>query len=198
MEHLNLIWYTKINAGINLHGYSLWISIFFAKYLVLLIVLWLLGLWFWGMGKHRHTLLLAFCSCFIALTLSWIISLLWYHPRPFMMGVGHTYMIHAPDSSFPSDHMTALCAISFIFLWKEPGSFITISLIFMALVVGWARIYTGVHFPLDILGGIAVALLSSGIVMCLSSLIERHLFPAIQRIYRMLFAEIIRKQWVKN
>jgi undecaprenyl-diphosphatase len=43
------------------------------------------------------------------LLINQVIILLWQHPRPFVIGLGHTYLAHAADSSFPSDHLTLLC-----------------------------------------------------------------------------------------
>jgi membrane-associated phospholipid phosphatase len=40
-----------------------------------------------------------------------VIGLAWQHPRPFMIGIGHTWIPHAADSSFPSDHMTVLAGV---------------------------------------------------------------------------------------
>lgn len=199
MEHFNLIWFSKINAGANLHGFQLWLSIFAAKYLVFLIVLWLLGMWFWGSPKHRNTLILAFIASLVALAVNWGISLTWFHPRPFVLGIGHTYLMHAPDSSFPSDHFTALCAIFLIFLWQETIKSLTVLfLLFMTLCIAWARIYVGVHYPLDMLGGIVVAVLSAGAVIYLSTFIEQYLLPITENTYRRLFVKVIQKKWVNN
>lgn len=33
-----------------------------------------------------------------------------------MIGLGHTLITHAADSSFPSDHLTLLWAVAFSFL----------------------------------------------------------------------------------
>lgn len=198
MEHLNLIWFNKINAAANLHGFSLWTSVFLAKYLVILTVLWLFGLWLWGNEKYRNILLLAFSSCMIGFILNWVIGLFLYHPRPFAMGVGHTYIKHAYDSSFPSDHMTALCAISFILLWEKPRSIISIFLLLIALIVGWARIYVGIHFPFDMIGAVIIALLSSATTIYFSPLIKLYAFPKVQHIYRLIFSGFIRRKWVKN
>lgn len=199
MEHFNLIWFSKINAGENLHGYQLWLSIFTAKYLIFIIVLWLLAVWLWGAPKHRQTLILALSASLFALLINWGISLIWFHPRPFMLGVGHTYLTHAPDSSFPSDHFTALCTIFFIFLWQETIKSLTVLfLLFMTLCIAWARIYVGVHYPLDMLGGIVVAVLSTGVVIYLSTFIEQYLLPITESTYRRLFVKIIRRKWVNN
>ena len=71
--------------------------------------------------------------------------------------------------SFPSDHVMSAFLLFFMAIsFQLPGSS---ARLVMALWVAWGRIYAGVHYPLDILGGISVAafcaLLSSYIFITL-------------------------------
>jgi hypothetical protein len=43
-----------------------------------------------------------------AVGINQLLGTLWYEPRPFATGLGRTLIQHAPDNSFPSDHV-ALC-----------------------------------------------------------------------------------------
>lgn len=198
IEQYNLVLFNQMNAGANLTGYQLALSIFAAKYLVYLVVVGLIGLWLWGSGKQRSTLLFAFSATMLALIINWLIGLAWFHPRPFMLGMGHTYLHHAPDSSFPSDHAAALCAIALIFLWRQGFGITTILLLLATLCVAWARIFVGVHFPFDMIGAFLVAIVSSVIIMGFAPLIERYLLPITENIYRKLFGKAIQLRWVKH
>ncbi len=198
MENLNLNLFAEINAGATLEGYRLWLAIFAAKYLVFLIVAFLIGMWFWGARNQRIALLIAFISVLSALLMNGLISYIWFHPRPFMMDVGHTYLVHAPDSSFPSDHATVLFTISLVFLFRQGMRMMGVAMLLLTLLIAWARIYVGVHFPLDMLGSLIVALVSSGSVMSLSPFIESHLFFSIEQVYRNIFSKAIKFKWVKN
>jgi membrane-associated phospholipid phosphatase len=68
--------------------------------------------------------------------------------------------------SFPSDHIAAAFLMFFLALiFNFPTAW---SLLPLALWVGWGRVYSGVHYPLDILGGFVlstfVALLTAAVL----------------------------------
>ena len=72
-------------------------------------------------------------------------------------------LVHAPhDASFPSGHATVsfACAtvLSFYALRARPAFFV------LAAAIAWSRVYVGVHYPLDVLGG---AVLGVGIAIAL-------------------------------
>lgn len=85
------------------------------------------------------------------------------HERPFAAGVGYNFLHHSPNNSFPSNHGT-ICftfALAFMFwhrLWS--GAL----LIAVACAIAWARVYLGVHWPMDMLGGLLTAMIA-----CLSA-----------------------------
>ena len=51
----------------------------------------------------------------------------------------------------------------------------------MGLVVGWSRIYLGVHFPFDIMAALPVALVGS----VAASVLRKPSRPAVARILRL-------------
>lgn len=80
------------------------------------------------------------------------------HPRPFAV-LGFTPLIPESGSSFPSGHMAFFFALALV-VWyanKKWGAWFLI----LSFLMGIARIYAGVHWPLDILGGIAVGVASA-------------------------------------
>ena len=87
-----------------------------------------------------------------------------FHPRlrPFMADHMHQ-LITEQGSSFPSGHAAFFFALSAImFSWdKRLGMFFFAA----SLVMGIARVASGVHYPSDIIGGMIVGIVSAWIIM---------------------------------
>jgi len=156
LESWNIHAFNAINSLAGKNPYLDAFMIFSAQYLVFIVPIIILYLWFSKKGDKNFSLFL-FISVIIAAIVSMSISAVYYHPRPFAMGLGTTLIYHPPDSSFPSDHTTVMFAFSLPFLFFKRYKSGTVFVILAALV-GYARVFCGVHFPLDIIGGFVVAL----------------------------------------
>ncbi|MEV6849184.1 phosphatase PAP2 family protein [Actinoplanes sp. NPDC051411] len=80
--------------------------------------------------------------------------------RPFQDHPVHQLIPHAAGVGMPSDHATAAFAIAFgllVFLSRPAG----IALTPLAILIGLARVWTGVHYPGDILAAVLIAALSA-------------------------------------
>jgi|GEM_PF-3028025 len=73
------------------------------------------------------------------------------------------------EFSFPSGHVAVLSALAFVAMRVRPAA--GAALFAGAVIVGVARVLAGVHWPIDIVGGIVVGLAAAVIV----SLAERYL-----------------------
>lgn len=89
--------------------------------------------------------------------LNQLIGPVWYHPRPFELGPGHTLASHSPETSFPSDHAAVFSSVTLALL-RQPGlRYWGFALLPISLLVAWSRIWLGLHFPLDMLGPLLVS-----------------------------------------
>jgi undecaprenyl-diphosphatase len=81
-----------------------------------------------------------------------------FRPRPFVALRGVTQLIDIPTGykSFPSDHASIAFAIAFSVLFFRPRT--GAALLACAFLVGFGRVYVGVHYPADIVTGIFVGL----------------------------------------
>ena len=196
MNEFNDALFLLINASAQPNIFLLWTAKLLADFAIWLIPLALVVGWLRGSEDTRKLMLEATASGMAGLLINQAIGLVWQHPRPFMAGLGHTFIAHTADSSFPSDHLTLLWAVAFSFLMHQRARSAGAVLALLGLPVAWARIYLGVHFPLDMVGAAAVAALSAWLCLRHAHWFVEPTFRWVSAIYRRIFAPLIRRGWV--
>lgn len=196
IETLNRSLFLQINAGAHTPRWAIGLAIGLADYLIYLVPLFLICAWFWGGRKQRMDLLNALVVTLIALGINQIIGLAWMHPRPFMIGLGHTWIVHVADSSFPSDHITVFSSIGITLLLGHPRAFGAITLM-LGAVVAWARIFLGVHFPMDMAGAVAVAAATYLVTRPIWHALGDRVTALCEGFYRAIFSRPIRSGWIR-
>jgi undecaprenyl-diphosphatase len=112
---------------------------------------------------ERVGALTALLAAGLAFGTNQVISHFWARPRPFTSHPGvHVLLAHPADASFPSDHVAAAIAISMVLLSIHRR--LGIVAVGMSLLVGYARVYAGDHYPGDVLGGVVVGGLAAAVV----------------------------------
>ncbi len=197
MEKFNQALFLLLNAPPMPAPLPLAIAMFFGEYAIWLIPATFVAAWLRGGEDLRKSLLQASTASLVGLSMNQLIGLCWQHPRPFMIGLGHGLLPHVADSSFPSDHLTVIWAIAFSLLAQRRSRGAAITLAALGLPVAWARIYIGVHFPLDMIGALAVAGLAGWLGQRHTALLIKRAYPALLGAYRRLFAPLIRRGWVR-
>ena len=82
-------------------------------------------------------------------------------PRPFDTYGGLQVLIHRPaDWSFPSGHASASFAAAFVLYHYMPKKF-SIPALILATLIAFSRLYLGVHYPSDVIGGAAIGYLTA-------------------------------------
>lgn len=102
---------------------------------------------------------------FVALILNYLSKLVYAVPRPDPNLV--RVLVDEPSPSFPSGHAQAILAMwgYLLVVWRN-WVFRTLALIIIVLV-GYSRVYLGVHFPQDIVGGWLLGLILLGLFLWL-------------------------------
>lgn len=162
--------------------------VFLGVYLIYCLPVIMIYLWFKYPTK-RVPLTLSFIACIFSwfiITKSIVPNFIWFRERPDLGLIGlKEVFFHRPDYSFPSDHATALFALTFGFYtygWKKVGNwFLAYSLLILI-----PRVTIGVHFPLDIFGGAVSALLGVGAVYLAKDWLAKNLIKPIEKILKKI------------
>jgi len=143
------------------------LAIFFAHYLVYYLAAGAI-LFFFLIKKRerlRYLFLVGASVVLSRLVITELIRLVWHRSRPFVDYQVNQLLEHSASGSFPSGHTAGLFALAAVvyFFNKKFG----IAFFIISFFIGLARIFTGIHFPLDILCGIVVGVLSAIIIQFL-------------------------------
>lgn len=113
-----------------------------------------------------------------------------------MLGLGHAWLYHAAESSFPSDHMTVFAGVGLTLLFNGALRLAAVVLT-TGLAVAWARVFLGVHYPLDMVGAVAVAGAAYVVVSSLWRMVGDTLVHLAERLYRTVLARPIAVGWLR-
>lgn len=150
--------------------YPVWDSfgVFCARYLIWLMVAIVLGWWLflrrikpsshWPYEGKRKWLILGqiILSIGLVVLINQLLSFIHFRARPFInLTVTNLLGVPISQKSFPSDH----AAISFtlalaVYLYQKKLGWLLLA---VAVLVGFGRVFVGVHYPLDVIGGAVVA-----------------------------------------
>lgn len=165
------------------------VFVFLGVYLIYALPIIMLTLWF-VYPKKRVPLTLAFFACLV----SWLLitkfvvpNYIWFRPRPDLGLIGLKEVIfHRPSYSFPSDHATALFAITFglcAFGWKKAGSWFLL----YTLLILIPRVVIGIHFPLDIIGGVLSGAVGVLLIYSCRDFLAKNVVKPIEKILKKVW-----------
>jgi len=138
------------------------LGIFLAQYLPYLLILALIVFLVRRRPLFRFLAFIVLAILLARGLLTDLIRIIYPSPRPFLE-LGFAPLIEPSDSfSFPSGHAAIFFALAFS-LWlinKKWGIFFFAA----AILIGLGRVFVGVHWPLDIIGGFLVSAFSVVVV----------------------------------
>lgn len=110
-----------------------------------------------GTAQTRHLGLTLLLSAGGAAILAQLVKRVSKRRRPNAGIVGFTALVQNPDAfSFPSGHTAASVALAVA--WAGEGSGLGLLASAFAAMVGFSRVYLGVHYPLDVMAGALIGL----------------------------------------
>lgn len=134
--------------------------VFIAQNFQYLFVIALLLLWFKKDTKekvaaNRKVAIIAMMTMLIAVGINLIIAHVYFRPRPYTLHAAHLLVRPSVDPSFPSDHATFAFALALPIL--VVNKYFGRVMIVMALLLSFSRVFVGIHYPLDVVGGALIA-----------------------------------------
>ncbi len=196
MENWNIRLFSLVNAGEYPPPALLTAARWTAEWVIFVVVLCMVLGWVYGRRPFRASLMSAGLAASLGLAINQLIGLIWYHPRPFELGIGLQFLPHGLETSFPSDHATVLWALGLWFVGARDTRLWGIVISALGVAVAWSRIYLGIHFPFDMLGSLAVAVFSVLAVNPFKLVIATHVFPLIERLYESVIRILRLPPWL--
>ncbi len=145
--------------------------IFSAKYLLFLVI-GLVLIYFLRQSKNIRKEFVIFSAFVfpIAFIISRIAAHFYYNARPFMVEGITPLIAHVADNGFPSDHTLLGCAIAAVVFRFDRKNGVAVFL--LSLIIGFSRVFAGVHHSLDIWGSVLIVLFSA----IISQILFQHYF----------------------
>ncbi len=137
--------------------------------------------------RRRQSCVTAFLTVCVCSCISFLIGRLWHRERPFTKDWRiWNFTGHKANASFPSNHTMNGAAVAFQLLRdRMPGAWWMSAL---SGLLAFSRIFAGMHYPTDLLGGMGIAaavhhLMNHGRVLPFMVKITRFLSLVSDRIF---------------
>nr|WP_321238255.1 undecaprenyl-diphosphatase [uncultured Tolumonas sp.] len=191
MEALNQAWFLIINANTHTPDALIQLAKILAEWVIYFIPVLLIYIGVKGSSDTRRSAITASAAVAVALLIGQIINYAWPHPRPFMIGLGHTFLEHKSEASFPSDHALVLFTLAIGFISTGLRK-LGVQLLLAGIAVSWARVFLGVHFPFDIAGALVVSIPSVWVATAMlnRSALGNRLINEMEQIYQQTLTQI--------
>jgi len=172
LSQLNVLSFYLINNGLDNRLFD-FLMPFITDFGSILTWLIIFGLMFiFGGQKTRKIAFLGFLAIIMANGVVYLLKYIVAEPRPFLALSNVDLLVHAEETySFPSGHAASSFAAAFVIgsRYKLNVNGRNYSLFYplmtFAVVVGFSRIYIGVHYPYDVIVGAIIGTLSAYLVL---------------------------------
>lgn len=182
--------FLSLNAGVQAPAFAIAVARALANWSISFVMVLLIYAWIQRGREVRFALIGATGTALIGLAMARGITMLWYHPRPFEIGLGRRLLTHATEASFPSDHATLMFSLAIPLMCRAESRRWGAAFLVLCIAVAWSRIYLGVHFPLDMVGALAVAIVASALMGMADPWLRRRVYPLAIRVYETVLRQL--------
>ena len=118
--------------------------------------------------RRPWLLVLVLASDFVADGLSLALRQAIGRDRPPLVYPEPKALVAVPHTgAFPSGHASSAFACAAVLAWASPR--LRVPAFVLAAAIAWSRVYVGVHWPLDVLGGAILGVLVSIVLLKLAA-----------------------------
>ena len=170
---MNLYLFQLINSWASQNAWLDRFMVFSAEWLGYLLILGVILCYLKDRQKYKDMALVAFSSAIVArFIFVEIIRSFYYSPRPFLVLQNvHQLLAHDLEASFPSGHASFYFALAGgVYLYNKKAGY---AYFVLAGLMGFARIFGGVHWAFDILVGAVLGMTTTWLVNLMKEKMSR-------------------------
>jgi len=172
MQSINLMLFRSFGAGFTPIPQLLQIALLTTVLASWLIVA-VLAVTAWRHRGVRSNVLVALLGAGLISMLSHALAAWFNTPRPFMVGLSPDFALHSGRGGFPSTHASVMFTVAVYLAWWPQMRIAAAIVALLALATGLARVYLGVHFPLDVMGGLVIGIVAGSALAGLQALFRK-------------------------
>ena len=165
MNSLNQYIFLLLNADAQASAFSIWLGRTLAEWPVFIALL-LVALAWYRQTDRKLFAQRAVVTTALAMGMALAIRCTYYNPRPFVLGLGRMLIEHDATTSFPSFHATFLFSLALPLFAQRGVRGTALAVLLLGVAIAWARIFVGVHYPLDMAGALVVSAVAAVIACC--------------------------------
>ena len=173
--------YLALNAGPDAPAILVVVALVLAGYAILLVPLHLVLVWAGGDRMMRFIALTSLLALALALGAGQAVWLVLDAPRPSALGIGQTMLDHDATPSFPCMHGLAFFTYAIVLAVFGRGELARV-VAGLGLLVAWARIYLGAHFPLDMAGAAIIAVVAALTAVWVMTRVGQRVLASIEHV----------------
>lgn len=176
---MNEVLFLKINSWVGVSSWLDQFMVFSAEPLGYLLISVVFIMYFKERNKNRELFFVSLISAFTGrFILVEIIRFFYNNPRPFVALENINILLnHETTSSFPSGHATFYFALAMgVYLYNKKAGYAYFAL---AGLISFARVFTSVHWPLDVLAGAVLGIVTTFLVYTASNQAKVRFLPPV-------------------